>query len=195
MHAQGIQCNTERTNEIKLFDVALANSFDEIQAISIDLIDEFFGRKAAFASDLKLAAQSSLPTSSTADDNCVATHQTNHIDTLCDNFERTVDSIWYNLIELETSQHERILETMNRFNETLRTIIENFNDKCNETSARIRLACTTYFQSNIDSRNEALEQYQISIINHQVDAMRTKANKWLSHTIERYELYKYTYYI
>lgn len=189
MHVHGIHCNNQRTNEIKLFDGALANSFDEVQAISIDLIDKFFSQKADFASNLELAMQS-LATGPT-DDNCVATHQTS-VDTVRGNFERTVDSIWYNLIELETSQHERILETMGRFNDTIGTIIENFNDKCNETSTRIQLACTTYFQSHIDSRNEALEQYQISIINHQLDAMCTKANKWLSQTIERYELYVYT---
>lgn len=182
MHLYGIQCYNHRTNEIKLFDIALANSFDEVQAISIKLIDKFFGQKADFVMNLKL-----MPTNST-DDNCTGTHQI-YIDTLCGNFERTIDTIWYSLIELETSQHERILESMNRFNDTIRTIIENFNDKCNETFIRIRSACTTYFQSNIDSRNEALKQYQFSIINHQLDLMCTKANKWLSQTIERYELY------
>lgn len=186
----GIQCNNQRTNEIKQFDIALANSFDEIQAISIDLIDKFLHQKSDFTLNLKLALQSMQPmTINSTDDNCtVAQHQT-YIDTLCGNFERSVDSIWYSLIELETSQHERILESMNRFNGTIRTIIENFNDKCNETFIRIRLACTTYFQWNIDSRNEALEQYQMNIINHQLDVMCTKANKWLSQTIERYELY------
>lgn len=186
MHSYGIVCYNHRTNEIKLIDEALANSFDEVQAISIKLIDKFFSLKADCTMHLNQAIQSFH--SNSTDDNCTATHQ-NYIDTLCDNFKRSTDSIWYSLIELETSQHERILDAMNRFNDTIRTIIENFNDKCNETFMRIRSACTIYFQSNIDSQNETLEQYQINIINHQLDLMCTKANKWLSQTIERYELY------
>lgn len=186
MHSYGIECYNHRTNEIKLFDDALANSFDEVQAISIKLIDKFFSLKADCSMNLNQAFQSS-PINST-DDHCTATHRT-HVDTLCDNFKRSIDSIWYSLIELETSTHERILDSMNRFTDTIRTIIERFNDKCNETFMRIRSACTIYFQSNIDSQNETVEQYQINIINHQLDRMCTRANKWLSQTIESYELY------
>lgn len=191
MHSYGIECYNRRTSEIKLIDEALANSFDEVQAISIKLMDKFFSQKAAFTMHPALAVQSFK--CSLTDANCSVTTHPTDIDTLCDNFKRSIDSIWYSLIELETSQHERILDSMNHFNDTIRTIIENFNDKCNETFIRIRSACTIYFQSNIDSRNETLEQYQISIINHRLDVMCTKANKWLSQTIERYDLYVHTH--
>lgn len=183
MHVYGIQCYNKRANEIKLFDEALANSCDEVQAISIELIDKFFGQKADSVMNLKQSMQSMCK--STDDD--IATHQT-HIDTIGDNFGKAVDSIWYTLIELETSLHERITDSMKIFNDTIRTIIENFNDKSIDTFHRIRSACDAYFQSNIDSPADALEQRHINIINHKLDLMHSRANKLLSETIEGYEL-------
>lgn len=184
MHVYGIQCHNKRANEIKLFDEALSNSCDEVQAISIKLIDKFFGQKADFIMNLKQSFQSMCK--STDDD--IATHR-NHIHTIGDNFAKAVDSIWYTLIELETSLHERIMDSMKIFNDTIRTIIENFNDKSTETFDRIRSACDAYFQSIIDtSAIDASEQRHINIINHKLDLMCSRANKWLSKTIEGYEL-------
>lgn len=184
MHVYGVQCHNKRANEIKLFDEALANTCNEVQSISIELIDKFFGQKADFVMNLAHAIQSMCK--STDDD--IATHRI-HIDTVGDNFAKAVDNIWYTLIELETTLHERIMDSMKIFNDTIRTIIENFNDKSNETFERIRSACEAYFQSNIDGPDDAVKQRHINIINHKLDLMCSRANKWLSKTIEGYELY------
>lgn len=185
VHVYGIQCHSKRANEIKLFDEALANTCDEIQAISIELIDKFFGQKADYVMNLAHAIQSMCK--STDDD--IATHRI-HIDTLKDNFGKAVDTIWYTLIELETSLHERIMDAMKIFNDTVCSIIENFNDKSNETFDRIRSSCDAYFQSNMDGPVDTMNhQRHINIINHKLDLMCSRANKWLSETIEGYELY------
>lgn len=183
MHAYGIRCHNQRANEIKQFDEALANSCDEVQTISIELINKFFDQTAEFVMNLKQSIKSMCKST---DDNCIINRQP--IDTLTEHFGLAVDSCWYTLIELETSLHERILGSMNRFNGTMRTIIENFNDKSNETFSRIRSICEAHFPSNIDIRDETMQPRHITIINHKLDFMRSKANKWLSETIERYEL-------
>ncbi|XP_031620281.1 uncharacterized protein LOC116338888 [Contarinia nasturtii] len=121
-----------------------------------------------------------------------------HIDDISDNFALAIDNIWYTLIELETSLHERIIVSMKLFNDTIRTIIENFNDKSNETF-HIRSACDTYFQSyddgyndaNNDPNNKTTQKRHMNIIDQKLDLMCTRANKWLEKIIEQYELDEY----
>lgn len=196
MHLYGIQCHDERANEIKLFDEALANSCEQVQAIGIELIDKFLGQKNDFVTNLKQTLHTM--TKSTDDDinidnNVVnsTTKKRTNCDTISDNFAMVVDNTWYTLIELETSLHERIMNSMKMFTDTIRTLIENFNDKSNETFHSIRLDCDAYFQLNATDGlddNETERQRHMSIINQKLDRMCSKANKWLSEVIERYEL-------
>lgn len=182
----GIRCHDERTDEIQLFDKALANGCDTVQIIGIQLIDMFLNEKNNFVCELKRTLGH---LSKSIDDDSMKNR--NHINTISDKFATIVDNIWYALIELETSLHERIMNSMSIFINTIRTIIQNFNDKSNETFNSIRSACDAYFQSNIDSVNKTIEEQRInhiSIINHKHDVMCTRSNKWLSEIIEEYEL-------
>lgn len=187
MYVHGIRCHDERIYEIKLFDRALSNGCNVVQTIGIELIDTFLNAKSNFECDL----QRTFERMSTTIDDDNLTKNRNHINAISDNFATIVDNIWYTLIELETSLHERIMDSMNVFINTIHTIIQNFNDKCNETFNGIRSACDAYFQSNIDNVNKTIEEQRInhvSIINHKHDTMLCRANKWLSETIEGYEL-------
>lgn len=183
MHDYGIRSYDERANEIKLFDDALATSCADIQAISIELIDKFFHQKTNAITNLNQSFQ--LMAKST--DNDIATHRT-HIDVISVHFTTAVDNIWYALIELETSLHERIRDSMNIFNGTVRTIIENFTDKSGQTFDIIRSACDAYFQSN-DASDEMAKERHTYIINQKRDAMCSRANKWLSEVTNGYELW------
>lgn len=193
MYVYGIQCHDEHANEIKLFDEALVNSCQLVQTIGIELIDKFLGQKCDFVTNLK---QTFLTMSKSTDGNL-----TKNIDDISDNFTLTIENIWYTLIELETSLHERIINSMKLFNDTIRTIIENFNDKSNETFRNIRLACDNYFQSNGDgdsdsnndtttteADNKTTRKRHMNIIDQKLDLMCTRANKWLANIIEGYEL-------
>lgn len=186
MHVHGIQCHDERVYEIKLFDESLSNGCDAVQTIGIQLIDTFLNAKSNFECDLRQTFE--LMAKSTDDD---LTNNRDHINAISNNFATIVDNIWYTLIELETSLHERIMDSMSIFINTIRTIIQNFNDKSNEMFNSIRSACDAYFQSNIDSVNKTIEEQRInhiSIINHKHDVMCTRSNKWLSEIIDGYEL-------
>lgn len=184
MHVYGVRSHEERANEIKLFDEALANSCEQAQAIGIELIDKFFGQKNDIITNLKQTFH--LMAKSTDDD---LTKNRTHIDAISDKFATVVDSIWYTLIELETSLHERLIGSMKIFNDTIRTIIENFNDKSNETFYCIRSACDAYFQSNIDGSDDGMAIHRhMSIINQKLDRMCSRANKWLAEVTEGYEL-------
>lgn len=190
MHVYGVRCHDERIHEIEMFDKALANGCMEVQTIGIEMIDEFLNSKSNFQMDLKHTFQ--LLAKSTDD---IFTKNHNQINTISDNFATIVDNIWYTLIELETSVHERIIDSMHIFSDTIRTLIQNFNDKTNETFSSIRSACDAYFsQSNIDCVNKTISNddqcktQHLNIINHKHDVMRTRSNKWLNDTIDAYEL-------
>lgn len=197
MHLYGIECHAERANEIKLFDEALENSCHQVQAIGIKLIDTFLGQKNDFVTNLKQTLNTMAKSTDDDDDdvdsnvNLTVKNARTQCDAIIDNFATVVDNIWYTLIELDTSLHERIMDSMKIFSDTIRTIIENFNDKSNETFHSIRSACDAYFQSNaVDGPhdNETMRQRHVNIINQKLDLMLTRANKWLSEVIERYEL-------
>lgn len=197
MHSYGIRCHDERANEIKLFDEALANSCEQVQAIGIELIDKFLGQKNDFVTMLKQTLHTMAKSTDDDDDNSIASDGNflqktrTHCDAISDNFATVVDNIWYTLIELETSLHERIMDSMKMFSDTIRTIIENFNDKSNETFHSIRSACDAYFQSNAadcPGHSGTMRQRHVSIINQKLDLMCCKANKWLTEVTERYEL-------
>lgn len=196
MHLYGIQCHDERANEIKLFDEALANSCEQVQAIGIELIDKFLGKKNDFVTNLKQTLHTMAKSTDdnvnidNNDENLTTKNRTN-CDAISDNFEMVVDNTWYTIIELETSLHERIMDSMKMFTDTIRTLIENFNDKSNETFHNIRSACDAYFQLNATDGlddNETARQQHMSIINQKLDRMYSRANKWLSEVIEKYEL-------
>lgn len=197
MHSYGIQCHDERANEIKLFDEALANSCEQVQAIAIELIDKFLGQKNDFVTKLKQTLHTMAKSTDDDVDNdginkIILQKNRTHCDAISDNFATVVDNIWYTLIELETSLHERIVDSMKMFSDTIRTIIENFNDKSNETFHSIRSACDAYFQSNAADcsgySNGTMRERHVSIINQKLDLMCCKANKWLTEVTERYEL-------
>lgn len=180
----GIQSNEEHANEIKLFDEAFANNCKQVKTIGIELIDKFLGQRNDFVTNLKQAFH--LMAKSTDDD---STENRAHVDALSDNFEMAVDNIWYTLIELESSLHERIMDSTKLFNHTVRTIIENFNDKSNETFRSIRSASDAYFQSNSDDLDNGItRQRHLTIINQKLDIMCNKANKWLIEVTEKYKL-------
>lgn len=212
MHLYGIQCHDERANEIKLFDEALANSCEQVQAIGIELIDKFLGQKNDFVTNLKQTLHTMAKSTDDDNDNdydeadvdntmnltTTKTTKKNHrtqCDAISDNFAMVVDKIWFVLIELETSLHERIvIDSMKMFTDTIRTITENFNDKSNETFHSIRSACDAYFQSNATDgppdlvNNGTMRERHVSIINQKLDRMISRANKWLAEVTEKYEL-------
>lgn len=73
-------------------------------------------------------------------------HHHHQHDTINEKFMLAIDNIWYTLMELETTLHERINKTMIVFNGIIREIIENFIDRCNDGFACIRSACVDYIQ-------------------------------------------------
>lgn len=184
MHTYGIECHDKRANEIKLFDEALANSCEMVQAIGIDLIDKFLAEKNEFTSKFAYAIRTMAQST---DDNFPKNRT--HVDAISDNFAMAVDTTWYTLIELEASLHERIVDSMNMFSNTIRQIIENFNDKSNETFSAIRSACDAYFHLNAnDASDGASKERHVSIINQKHDLMCATANKWLAKVIDDCEL-------
>lgn len=140
----GIRNHQHCSTEVKHFDEALANGRKEIQTKSIALIDKFLMEKTNLIEMTKVYFHQI----NELGHDSIEQHHHQH-DTISEKFMLAIDNIWYSLMELETTLHERINETMIVFNVTIRQIIENFIDQCNECFDCIRSACVDYFRMSI----------------------------------------------
>lgn len=122
----------------------MTNEQKEIQTKSIEMIDKFLMEKI----DLIEMTKGYFHQINELAHDSIEQHHQQH-DTISEKFMLAIDNIWYSLMELETTLHERINETMIEFNETIREIIENFIDQCNERFDCIRSACVDYFRMSI----------------------------------------------
>lgn len=135
---------------MKHFDKALANGRMEIQTKSIALIDKFLLEET---NSIEMTKGYFHQMNELAHDPIEQYHHQH--DTISDKFMLAVDNIWFSLMELETTLHERINETIIVFNVTIREIIENFIDHCNERFDCILSACADYFRMSFaDDDNE-----------------------------------------
>lgn len=111
---------------------------------------------------------------------------------LDERYEARFDSIWYALMELETTLHERITESKTIFIATISHIIENFIEKCSESFECMRTACENYFQTiePVDGHsNDGImtKDHHLSTIHMRMDQIQSLANKWLWKVIDQYE--------
>lgn len=216
----GIQNYEQRSNEVKQFDEALANSSKDVQWKSIELVDKFLIEKLNLIALTKdhFHQMNELKRNMDApddDDNDNLLDQRHHIDAISEKFMLNIDSIWYALMELETTLHERINESMIIFNDTIRGIIENLIARSDEQFDCIRSACVEYFQlKNLNDFGSAMatktsssssssslpsspsstidmvrptEAHHMNIINQRMDSLCCRAKKWLSEVMAKYE--------
>lgn len=191
----GIKTREKRINELKQFDVALAHSRKEAQMLAIELVDKFLNEKNDFHGKTKdnFRLMSNSLSDSLNEQNCEKNHYHRHIDKIDEQYSATIDSIWYALMELETTLHERIIESKKIFDDTILRIIENFITKSNKLFDCIRLACDEYFRLNRHRNNNdsdtiaVTKDHHMNIINSRMDNIESQANKWLSKVMDKYE--------
>lgn len=196
MYRRGLECRDQRIIEIKLFDEALAHGRKAAQHDAIQLVNRCSNIATTTASNATAIAISrtesvcnSLFVPLAKPDEKTNRQQHNLLD---ERYEARFDSIWYVLMELETTLHERITESKTIFFETISQIIENFIEKCSESFECMQTACENYFQSiepaDGHSNDETMaKDHHSSIIDRRMDKIQSLANKWLLKVIDQYE--------
>lgn len=174
----GVECRDQRIADIKLFDDALAHGRKEAQRRAIQLVNGF----------PNIATTIATTTNATTSTAC---HHQCHSG-LDERYEAPLDSVWYALMEMETTLHERITESKTIFIATISQIIEIFIGKCNGLFGDIRAACEHYFQSiksanGHDTGETTTKVHHMNIIDMRMDNIQSMACKWLSKLIDQYE--------
>lgn len=224
----GVECRVQRIAEIKRFDEALAYGRKEVQRRAIQLVNSFSNQASTIGTanndtSMTMATATittTTPTIATDDITAAATvsniaftrtssldgnndanekPQRQYHNVLDERYEAPLDSVWYALMELETTLHERITESKTIFIATISQIIENFIGKCSELFGCIQTASEYYFQSiksadGHDTGEAITKVHHVSTIDMRMDKIQSLAYKWLSKVIDQYEQWVYSHY-
>lgn len=196
----GIDSHAFRTSEINQLDEALTAGRNEAQTQSIEIITNFLITKSEIVTQTK---QCYRAMAEIVNDSDMTSVHFKEIFNQCDSFDQkygeTIDNVWFILMEIETTLHERIEETNAKFAEKIKTMLNDFLKKVEIIFDQIKTVCVEFFkmlnEKKVDKSNELYfnliansSNDNVSTIDRREDLLVTRAKKWLSELLQKYEL-------
>ena len=148
----GVENHELRTNEVYEFTAALNDGRKKAQNDGITLTMDFLSKQDEFRSKTKelLAKIAEKISISAGDANELPKDQMDELSSLEQGFYGKVDDIWYLLMEMEVSLHERAEEAINSFDGTIQGILNGFLEKIHSVFDEIREMDNSFSKSLLD---------------------------------------------
>lgn len=128
--------NDSLVGEINQLDESFEKARCSVQTKSIGILNEYLAAKIEIANDTKRLMRR-------GDSSELFAHE---LDALKQHFDRITDSVWFNLIEIETLLHERINETRNVFAANIHRLIGSFLQTVRPIFEEIKIAGQEYYR-------------------------------------------------
>lgn len=196
MHSVLDENHQQRTAEICEFEEALANGRTENQLLSIQLVDEFLSEKEIFVAETKNWFNQMRELEKSEYDQYDSLLQKQlEMDEISGNFMATIDSLWYALMELETSMHERTMKSFEIFNNDIQSLTENLITQSVVAFDKIQSASDEHLSSinkekRANTKNvETVNNNDLNVINQTRDAMQSRAENWMTELTSKYKSY------
>lgn len=188
----------ERSQEIDLYEEAVAESRSTAQSEGIELINIFLVEKNDLIEQAKSKYHTLAQIIQEGDGD--SAENISECESLHQKYEILIDNVWYSLMEKETTLHERIDESRESFSTNMTKIVDQFLKSVQQLFAVIRIACEEYFkmiaekiQAN-EFDDEQLDGFCVSdrsqhmaVIDRREDDLLFQAKKWLSTQLEKFK--------
>lgn len=191
----GIENYSWRCQEILEYEEALRVAREEVQLQGIELVTKLLLRTDDLTKKTEGAFRS-LADSHELQILAKIRFHVEQLEALERDYDVAVDEAWFVLMELETSLHERIQETSEKFASNLRQTMDTFMHRARSKFGQIKMACGEYlkFVAQKCADDELLINAVSHLRTHSTETIEQRKNTlvsrcsdWLTSLLAKYE--------